>query len=431
MKIKKFNVLFTAPLCDSTVFVGGSDDKDNNINNIIRHSVDLYSLNIRNAKTIFKKASGNTKSSSNYVFWKIDKDGREEKLVLSDKNRNESDVTVNRLIKLSDDLLLMAVSESYTSIEMTIDTVTPEYSTHMERMFFVNTETERIFEFQGCNGNEIYEYVSHVLYNPEYTTPCQDKNGIIYFNSYYGSDEQIIKLDTHNFTLSTEMPENQGSLGNFKVSKDGFILYGEGNKIKCPDGRIYPTDGVHFILNGDLYTFEDRSIYLLKVIDNNTLEQEFICSFYDIENDIEFNVYNYIENHVKKCAVFESYNGFFEFDGKNCPIKIAINNYEFGLNSYYLFNPSAITKEAFYIYQENNNLFKIDLLTYQLERILTSDFEINDIVSDIKSEGFSFSGISHLNSTNIIGTVNSSGKINTEFTFDNDDNEIVNLIEIY
>lgn len=168
--------------------------------------ISLNSLNIADAKSIFKKTGEGTKTGSDGgSYWKIDKSGNESKLVLSDANNTaQGDVEIKSLVKLSDEILMLRVQGSYTSIVVD-EGGESEMTAWKEGIFFANTTTERLFELPGAYGDEMFETMSN-LSNSNYIDVEEDEGGMIYIRY---DDRQIVKLDTRSFVLSYVLPDNQ------------------------------------------------------------------------------------------------------------------------------------------------------------------------------------------------------------------------------
>ena len=181
--------------------------------------ISLHSLNVADAQSIFKKTGEGTKSGSGEEsYWKIDKSGKESKLVLSDANgTNQGDVKIISLLKLSDEILLLNIRGRYTSI-MEDEGGEYETTTWKDGLFFANTKTERLFELPGSHGDKMWDDVWS-LSSSDYVDVKEDKDGMIYMKSRY---KQIIKLDTRSYTLSYELPDNQDVM-EFDVTSEGFI----------------------------------------------------------------------------------------------------------------------------------------------------------------------------------------------------------------
>ena len=398
------------------------------------NKISLQSLNIGDAKSIFKKSSDGTRSGSgDGSYWKIDKSGNESKLVLTDDvgNIHNSDFQIKNLVKLSDDFLLL-----YT------DGFVPTGGEGNEQtikhfLFIANTTTERLFEIPGYNiythsGDEMFDAVQSIVQFSFKNDIKQAADGNIYMLS---GNDNIIKFDTNKLTFGFCLPDGQ-EIYSFDITSDNFIAYdnyaANNFKVKCTGSRIVPIAGTGFILNDEIYSHENKHIYHWKRISDNDLEKIEVCEFYEKEYDreIEINIYNVIENHVKNTVIFHT-NGalFFEFDGINTPTLIETIPNEFIYFGTSYDNIETTTKDALYMF-EDNKLLKLDLATYQSTTVPTTDVEIQSMTSDIRESGFSFTGISYTNGKNIIGNIDSNDKITTTFTSD-DGSKLVNLIEIF
>ena len=371
--------------------------------------ISLQSLNISDAKSIFLKIDTNVNYDSGYSYWKIDKSGKESKLVLSDANNTaHADIEIKSLVKLSDEILLFKI----------------EGTTWRKGLFFANTSTGKLFEVLSVNSDAMLSALGSIS-NSAYVDVKEDGEGMLYMID----GEQIIKLNTRSFQLSFELPDNQ-YVTNFNLTSGGFILFGSLSnrevKVRCPGSKIVPLGGFSFMCNDRIYSIEGGNIYQWKTVGTNNLDRVFICEF-----DISNSIYRIVENHVKNTVIlYAGFDDVFEFDGINSPILIedfpeAFRN--FGENDSQYSN-RARTNSALYIY-EAGKLNRLDLATYKMSLIPTTEFEIQFITSDERQPGFSFTGMRYVDGKNIIGKL-SSGVIETELSLDNGV-KAVNLIEIF
>ena len=385
-----------------------TEDNENDI------KIRLKSLNVADAQTIFKMESGNAKSALNDGgYWKIDKSGKESKLVLSDSNNSaQGDVTIEKILKLSDDILLLHIWGTYTSTVIE-DDQSLETTIDREGFFFANTQTERLFELPS--GEDLFYYnLRNLMYSNGAVSSQQDEAGMIYINC----GDNIMKLDPFNYTLSFQLPDKQDfdNNGLFYVTSEGFVYYegfndsGVFSKIKCPEGRIIPLDGRGFVCNDEIYSFENDSKYHWDKVGKKDLKKIFICEFYDLFDGEEYSleIYDVIRNYAKETVLLGCRSGrnIYEFDGINPP-KLVDNfpeQFRYFEQNLAFDKNKANTKNSLYVF-EKSKLFRLDLHTYQFTIVPTPDIEIQEIISDKEQEGFSFTGISYIDGKNIIGTL--------------------------
>ena len=405
-----------------------SEGKDDQIKKI-----SLNSLNIADAKSIFKKTSGDTDTKSDAgsgVYWKIDKNGKESKLVLSDDNNTvHDDIKILGLKKISDEILLLLIRGKYTT--SIIDEngkvqITPNIQTGL---FFANTETERLFEYQGVYYDVMWNILEFVIYHPN-SVPKEDNDGNIYMLSDHN---QVVKLDPNTYTLSLELPDNQACC-YFDITSDGFIFYSNskirGARVKCPGDRIVILDHSAFMCNDEIFTSDGNDIYQWSKIGNNNLKREFVCEFLESEYSLEA----VIENHANNSVLLNTAeNVVVEFDGVNKPEIIKdfpVEFFSFGSDPLYRDGcKEARTKNALYIYADSE-LTKLDLSTYQASIIPTTGIEIHNITYDERYNGFSFTGIRYDDGKNIIGSISVTDEITTELSLDSGEKAIA-LVELF
>ena len=388
----------------------------------------LSSLNVSDAKMIYQKTSGASVKSralgdEDGTYYKLDLNGNESKLVIKGEDGQEHNISINKVVKLSDNILL--VNPSAQDI---IDLIykpgpgDPEISTTTDNTDFlslVDVNTEKIYKWP----KEIQVNLYSEYHGGAFET-TSDNQGNIYFSSCYDLNypqyNQIYKLNPNDFTIQKMLPDNVTCNG-FTVTDDGFIVYWSGIeqqencRIKCPGGRIYPVSDKHtFILNGNLYSIREseNTIIRYKTVGNNDIKEETVCQ---MPEETEF--YGYIQstpNYVRNTMLI---NNSYEFDGKTCvklesPVNIG----------------DIVTSKAWYSY--NNTTFsKTAMADYQASEFQVLDCEIQTLSSSSESPNITFTGFRYSDGANVVGTIDENDKITIDNVADNGE-QIINLIPL-
>lgn len=390
----------------------------------------LSSLNVSDAKMIYQKTSGASVKShvagdEDGTYYKIDLNGKESKLIINGEDGQEHNIGINKVVKLSDNILLVNPSAQdiidliykpdpngdNMDISTTID--------NTEYLSLVDVNTEKIYKWP----KEIQVNLYSEYHGGAFET-TSDNQGNIYFSSCYDLNypqyDQIYKLNPNDFTIQKMLPDNVTCNG-FTVTDDGFIVYWSGIeqqencRIKCPGGRIYPvTDNHTFILNGNLYSIREseNTIIRYKTVGNNDIEEETVCL---MPEETEF--YGYIQstpNYVHNTMLI---NNSYEFDGKTC-VKLE-NPVNIG---------DIVTSKAWYSY--NNTTFsKTTMADYQASEFQVLDYEIQTLSASPESPNITFTGIRYLDGANVAGTIDENDKITIDNVADNG-KQIINLISL-
>lgn len=374
--------LFTLGLCLISVV---SCCRDN-----YRTPSDLISLNINDAKIIYLRRTTSIFEGES-SFRVINTEGKEYELATSNESGEQTNATVTGITKITDQILLLKV-----------------YA-FSEEFFFVNTQTGKMHYLpNNSDGSIDYRIIQDLSNNQQV---YQDDNEMIYFStSAHSNSEQIIKLDTRDFTMEKVLPENQ-RFTDFHVAGSGLICYYSNQmntgKIKCLDGSIHPISGIPFICNDKVFSIENGSIYQWKEVNDYTIEKELIQQMPE-----EKTAHGIINNHLKNTVIlhystdYDTFD-FYEFDGITSPKPIDFHEHYSSFNSKY--EGGYRTSDAIYFYHENKFL-KLDLETYNQYEV-TSKYEVQECSSSIAYPDLLFSGMRYSDGASIIGEINPLGEI--------------------
>ena len=314
--MKKFLLMLGA----AVLMTACSDDGDGSGSGSINYEEGykyLSSLNVSDAKMIYQKTSGASMKSraagdEDGTYYKLDLNGNESKLVITGKDGQDYNIGINKVVKLSDNILLInpSTQDIIDLIYKPNGISTAIYDT--EYLSLVDVNTEKIYRWP----KEIQVNIYNEYHGGTFET-TSDNQGYIYFASCYNLNyqyNQIYKLNPNDFTIQPMLP-NDVTCNGFTVTEDGFIVYWNGLesfgepkqnvRIKCPGGRIYPvSDNNTFILNGNLYSIREseNAIIRYKTVGNNDIEEETVCQ---MPEETEFYGYiqsipNYVRNTIYK-----------------------------------------------------------------------------------------------------------------------------------
>lgn len=419
--MKKFLLMLGA----AVLMTACSDDGDGSGSGSINYEEGykyLSSLNVSDAKMIYQKTSGASMKSraagdEDGTYYKLDLNGNESKLVITGKDGQSYNIRIERVIKLSDKVLLVnpSAADIYKLLSQSngpdIDiAVPPVFST--EYLSLVNVETEKIYKWP--------KDVRVNLYDESTFASASDNQGYIYIaaREYLNSTEynQIYKLNPNDFTMQPMLPDNV-IFTEFTVTGNGFIVYWNNNRgewfVKCPAGNIVPIYGNStFILDDDLYSVNETEIVKYETIGDNAVEEKVIC---EVPDDGDFYVDGrFVQNHVRKTILLNSY---YEFDGTKCTK---------------LENPVSIgdlsTSKAWYTFG-NSSYTKISMTDYQESQIQITEYYMQDISASPESPNITFTGFRYSDGTNVVGTIDENDKITIDNVADNGE-QIINLIPL-
>ena len=87
-------------------------------------------------------------------------------------------------------------------------------------------------------------------------------------------------------------------------------------KVKCPGGRIYPITDIPFIINNELYSYQDRKIIKWEMVGNNELKETEICKIEGGDEYPDIDILDIIYNYARKTVLLQTnYGWYYEFDG--------------------------------------------------------------------------------------------------------------------
>ena len=393
----------------------------------------LKSLNVSDAKMIYQKSSdARTRAEGNDTYYKIDFNGEESKLVIKDSIGQNHDIRIDRIIKLSNRILLVNPNSKdvYDLISKPVEpdkdgnwgvAVSPELD---EYLSLVDVETEKIYRFPKEIDINLYD----IIYNDFKLLSLTDNKGNVYFSFGQYMYNQIYKLDISDFTMRNVLPDGQ-EFTNFDVTGDGFIMYwnnysdDKNYKVKCPGGRIYPITDVPFMINEELYSYKDKKIVKWETVGNNELKETAICDF-EPEN-LELKIHGCINNYAKNTVLLQSNYSwdFYEFDGEHYQLRV-LNDFNWCENC----TDNFCTNKAWYI-KNNTRFYKMDMSNYQSSEFQILDYEIQSLSASPESPNITFSGIRYMDGANVVGTITESNEI-IENNVTNNGEKIINLIPL-
>lgn len=377
----------------------------------------LSSLNVSDAKMIYQKTSSAGMKSraagdEDGTYYKLDLNGEESKLVITGEDGQDYNIGINFIIKLSDRILL--VNPNASDIIKLLPKPAPNEPvpgiSNAQFLSIVDKQNEKVYKCPDEISSSIYENISDT-----------DSKGNIYLLCDHS---QIYKLNVSDFTIQQMLPNGQ-TITDFKVTDDGFIIYWNDNqyRVKCPGGSIVPITGIGFYFDNNIYSIENDSIYIWKVIDNNHLKKTEVCAF-----EGNWGEGPILTNYARNSVVFRysGYNNAAEFDG-NKITEVSLPD-DFHNISNMMYQDFYVTNKAWYI-TGNAELHKLDMNTYQDYKIPVLDYELQTISASPESPNITFTGFRYSDGANVVGTIDENDKITIDNVADNGE-KIINLIPL-
>ena len=372
----------------------------------------LSTISIADATIIYKRTSSSRAGSSNDEgYWKIDQQGNESKIVMYDQEGNPTDLEINKIEKINDNLLL-------------VETV-------YYLRFIADLRTEKLYQ-----GPDILQ------------SPIKEgADGMLYFIGA-SSNNMLYKLDPQNFTIEQALSDGQ-TCNYFLINKNGIIYYD--NKFRLPSGRIYPNVNSHvFLLNGEFYSLDSNQqfeIYKWNLTSDNNIEKTKISSLLDIES-FESNmqpekiVYNakrnasiiYIPTYLEDVPGHEG-AALFEFNGSQISF---IKSYgqdpnEFNqLLSLWLNMTETESLYNNYMYFSGAEILTFDIETYSITSVpytFPDGYEIYETTLDEINSRQLFTALRYEDGKVVIGEVSADGQISI-INEKESSNKIINLIPL-
>lgn len=389
----------------------------------------LNSLNVSNARMIYRRQS-TSRAGEGEGYWKIDVSGNETKLVIGDAQGQNHDIDINKVVKLSDRLLL--VDPDVIQIMNLLSPIGPDDEVMVPLFGYlsiVDMKTEKLYRWP----NEMKRLLgSDYDWNLQ---TAEDNAGNVYFTlDKPQNPPQIYKLDAANFTIQPLLPDGI-SVTDFRVTDDGFVFfwnkYSGDYRVKCPGGQIVPLTGSGFCYEDKIYAVEEGKIYLWETSGDNALNKREVCDASALGNGTYL-----FSNSVRHTAVFETMHtetphpeGFWavEFDGTGFTEPFQLPQL-FRDNAPAL-NPDFLTtSKAWYIYRDKQ-LYKLSMQDYFPLLIEYPDYEIQHITANPAQRDLHFTGFRYSDGKNVVGTITGS---NDEIVIDAvaDSGRIIDLIPI-
>lgn len=382
----------------------------------------LTNLNVSDAKMIYQKSSS-TRATGDDSYYKLDLSGNEVKLSIKGEDGQDHNIGIHKVLKLSDKVLLVnpiaqdivdlfykpGADGAYISVS----------NSSTEYLSIVDVQTEKIYRWP--KGIDVYWGEEVELQS------VLDNQGNIYIAT---SNNQICKLDVSKFTLQPMLADGQ-NFTNFDVTGDGFIIYwnnysdNKNYKVKCPGGRIYPITDIPFIINNELYSYQDRKIIKWEMVGNNELKETKICKIEGGDEYPDIDILDIIYNYARNTVLLQTnYGRYYEFDGTTYQLVELPNSFNWHEGAEGHFQ----TDRAWYI-QNNTRFYKMSMADYQESEFRINDYEIQTLFASPKSSNITFSGIRYMDGANVVGIITESDEVVIDNVADNG-NKIINLISL-
>lgn len=382
----------------------------------------LTNLNVSDAKMIYQKSSA-TRATGDDSYYKLDLSGNEVKLSIKGEDGQDHNIGIHKVLKLNDKVLLvnpiaqdiidLFYKPGPDDLGISVAWGSTEY------LSIVDVQTEKIYRWP----KEIDVYLGEGIE----LQSVLDNQGNIYIAT---SNNQICKLDVSKFTLQPMLADGQ-NFTNFDVTGDGFIIYwnnygdNKNYKVKCPGGRIYPITDIPFIINNELYSYQDRKIIKWEMVGNNELKETEICKIEGGDEYPNIDILDIIYNYARKTVLLQTnYGRYYEFDGTTYQLVELPNSFNWHEGAEGHFQ----TDRAWYI-QNNTRFYKMSMADYQESEFRINDYEIQTLFASPKSSNITFSGIRYMDGANVVGIITESDEVVIDNVADNG-NKIINLISL-
>ena len=385
----------------------------------------LTNLNVSDAKMIYQKSSS-TRATGDDSYYKLDLSGNEVKLSIKGEDGQDHNIGIERVIKLSDKVLLVNPNASdivdlLPKPEYDSDGGIPSVSIDpMQYLFLVDVQTEKIYKWpKDINLRDVF------YSNGTFQTLSDNQENIYLAFGKFGYS-QIYKLDISNFTIQAMLPDGQ-NFTNFNITGNGFIIYWFDNnyKVKCPGGRIYPITDIPFIINNELYSYQDRKIIKWEMVGNNELKETEICKIEGGDEYPDIDIWDIIYNYARNTVLLQTnYGRYYEFDGTTYQLVELPDSFNWheGVEGHFQ------TDRAWYI-QNNTRFYKMSMADYQESEFRINDYEIQTLFASPESSNITFSGIRYMDGANVVGIITESDEVVIDNVADNG-NKIINLISL-
>ena len=390
----------------------------------------LSTISIADAELIYKRASTSRAGSDDEGYWKIDHQGNESKIVMYDQAGNPTNIQINEIKKLSDNLLFVE-TESFFKMIADLNT---------EKLYQAPDPFDQMSAKEGADGN-----------------------------IYYTWDYELLRINTTNFTVEPALPDGQDCT-QFLVAKNGAIYYMEsindlliwhhsGGKIQMPGGRIYPVDDKigAFLMNGELYALTLNSgndcqvldIYKWNMPSENELVEEHVCQG-ELPDGSNIRIDAILQNGTNGNLIFfaasSNNHTIAEFDGKEFT---TIKNYgsdkyaasfwsmlsDWGQYDVNLTNPSNILTPGYLYFNlfYSDYIVSLDLENYTFQgtrfQFNENEYDPYEVTSDPVNNRLLFTALRYLDGKVVIGEISADGQISI-INEKESSNRVVNLIPL-
>lgn len=392
----------------------------------------LKSLNVGDARMIYRRETPTRAEGGEGGYWKIDLSGNETRLVITDAEGKAHDIGIGKVVKLSDRILL--IDPDVIQIMDLISPIGPDETISVSLFGYlsiVDVETEKLYRWP----QELKKLLGYD-YDWNFRT-ASDKAGNVYFtlddnHNPYGGLRMVYKLDVVNYTIQPLLPEGE-EFTDFLVTADGFLFYWQKYNqkyyVKCPAGNIIPLTGSGFCSDDKVYTLENGTIHLWEPAGDNALDRKAVCPADGIGNS------PVLTNAVRKTAVFESWSagppepGYFwavEFDGTGFSEPFQLPDTFREIERSPAFPDSS---RAWYLFnQKERSLHKLLMQDYTEHAISIADYEIQQLTSESGKADLHFTGFRYSDGKNVVGTITESDEIVVETV--SDSGKVIELIAI-
>ena len=379
----------------------------------------LGSLNISDAKMIYQKeVNDSTRASVETGFYKLDVNGNEVKLVIKNKQGEETNVEITAIRNINERYMAFYPDIWQIAVDNGLDG-----GDLGDYVCFVDRHTNKI---SAIDRNKII--TDKFSYN-ESEMELSNLIGIDLFNNapIYNFSNAIIyilsgrmaKIDIANQTVSLVLPEGQSYAGSsvhgFKfggVNNNGDILY-ETNKIFLSSSGIQTTKGQSFILSNQIYNINGNSICVLESDNNSNLIPREVATIPTSEQfeSIELMTYNPVKKSILIfCRNF--YSGIaYEFNGNSLQeTGIDYNTANKFYSALFMGIPAFRTSAAWYL-RDGNSFTKIDFTNWEVSNFTLGGIEIYNISANENAPEFGFTGLNYSDASQVFGTVKSDNTI--------------------
>lgn len=398
-------------------FVACSKDDSKNDGDGNGNSGTIKNVTIKDAETVYKsspagKSAFGTRAVQNSSFMQITKDGRILPICFITEKGDSIPINARSIVDVNEEFFLMG--GLLITLDSSIDFTTGDEIdwSKVVRMLLVNKKTEAVYAIPTTWVNIDVD---------EKTKAYVDKDNNVYFSPAY--NQIVYKINTSNssnLTVEKYLPEGEEFELGFSVSKNGVCCYyGKRPSFKCPGGRIYPIDqlipeamagsvfegfnGAMYFLHQSYSELSTPGLYKINELNPNELQAEKVCEFI---SDGNFNFF--VKNPVRKTFVYSDGRNRFEFNeigNTMTPLDVEIPAFEY--NNY----NDLVASDGIYIWDYANTLTKMSFADNSVHQIDLSGYECRSFSASPKSAEISFNALRFADGKNVIGQIDSQGRI--------------------